>query len=629
MCGICGIVDYSGAAPKEADIRSMADMMVHRGPDDSGVYVSAGAVPGAALGHRRLSIIDLSTRGKQPMRNEDGSVRITLNGEIYNYRQLRADLEERGHRFESDTDTEAVVHLYEEYGEGCVDRLRGMFAFAIWDDRKKKLVLARDRVGKKPLVYYSSGSRFVFASEIAPLIRSGFAPRTISHEAIHYYLTFGYVPSPMTIYKDVLKLPPASVLVLQDGKISIKRYWKLDYSSKVDMAEEDASAEVLRLLKEAVKIRLYSDVPLGAFLSGGVDSSAVVALMALESGARVKTFSIGFADKDYDELRYAGQIARRFGTHHNELIVKPDAMKILPMLVDRFGEPYADSSCVPTYYVANQTRRFVTVALNGDGGDESFAGYDRYHAMLVSECFQRLPGPVKGLSKALAGALPDSINSKSGARKLKRFFDGLELPAGRRYLRWVSLFGESSKRELYSEDFYAETRSKDPIAWLKPYFEDSRMHLLDRLLEADVNTYLPDDLMVKSDITSMANSLEARSPFLDHKLMEFAARLPAEYKIKGSVKKYVLKKALKGMVPEGNIGRAKMGFGAPIGGWFRKELKGLLCDTLLSVRSAGRGYFKKAAVEGMVSGHINGKADNAGKLWSLLMLELWHEKFID
>jgi len=615
MCGICGIIDRRVGVLSDRVVRAMADKMTHRGPDDAGIYHDRAALPEAMLGHRRLSIIDLSVRGHQPMPNEDGTVWIVLNGEIYNYKELKTGLEEKGHKFTSNTDTETVIHLYEEYGEECVKYLRGMFAFALWDTKKKVLMAARDRVGKKPLIYYHDENTFCFASEFASLLESGVIKNDINHEAIRSYLTFGYIPAPLTAYRNMLKLPPAHILTFRDNKVTVKRYWQLDYSNKIEITEEDAAGEVLRLLKEAVKIRLYSDVPIGAFLSGGIDSSAVVGLMSELAGKRVKTFSIGFEDKDYNELAYAKNIAERFDTEHHELIVKPDALSILPLLAERYGEPYADSSCIPTYYVCRETKRFVTVALNGDGGDESFAGYERYQAMLVSEIYGKLPGSVRKGIGFFVNALPDSINSKNKIRKIKRFFNGVNLPVAERYVRWLGIFDEKTK--------------DDPARFVRPYISDGNIRgFLDRLLAADVSLYLPDDLLVKVDIASMANSLEARSPFLDHKLMEFAASLPPHYKMKNFVKKYILKKALKDLIPGENLHRRKMGFGLPVGAWFRGELKDFMRNTILSKASFSKLYFKEEVLRKMIEEHVDKRRDYASQLWVILMLELWYQRFV-
>ena len=628
MCGICGVIDRKRGSLNSELILGMANKMAHRGPDDRGVYANLESTPRVALGHRRLSIIDLSKDGHQPMTNEDKSVWLVLNGEIYNYRTLRSELEKKGHMFKSNTDTEVVIHLYEEYGEDCVRHMRGMFAFAIWDEKRKTLTAGRDRTGQKPFLYYCDNDRFVFASEFASLVESGLIKKEINPKAIDHYLTFGYIPAPLTIYKNVLKLPPAHVLTFKDGKVNLKCYWNPDYSRKTKISEKDASHEILRLLKEAVKLRLRSDVPLGAFLSGGIDSSTIVALMSEISGEKVKTFSIGFEEKDYNELKYARNIADKFGTEHHELIVKPDALGVLPLLVERYGEPYADSSSIPTYYVCNQTRRFVTVALSGDGGDELFAGYERYPAMLVSEVYQKMPGMFKGLAKGLMRTFPDSTDPKNKLRRIKRFSEGLDMEFNLRYLRWVSIFNNKLKNELYSNSFKDRASGNDPLSYLNPYIGDTGISSrLDRLLATDTHTYLPDDLLVKVDIASMANSLEVRSPFLDHKLIEFVASLPAEYKMKGIAKKYLLKKTMKGIVPSEIINRRKMGFGLPVGKWFRNELKDFLQETLLSKDSLDRGYFKKDVLKGMIGQHVSEKRDFTFQLWALLMLEMWHKRY--
>ena len=630
MCGICGIVDYrKDNIVEEKTINNMCRELKHRGPDDEGVYLNNDA-PSVGLGHRRLSIIDLSQAGHQPMTNEDGTVWLVFNGEIYNYKYLKNELKKQGHIFKSDSDTEVMVHLYETYGEECVRHLRGMFAFAVWDEKKKTLLLGRDRVGKKPLLYCQSGNIFCFASEFSSILASGLINKSINLKAVNYYMNFGYVPAPFTIYNGVFKLPPAHTLTLKDGNIRLKRYWQLDYSSKIKISEQEASEEVLRLLKEAVKVRLYSDVPLGAFLSGGIDSSTVVGLMSQVSGSKVKTFSIGFEESDYSELKYARAIAERFGTEHHEFIVKPNAIEILPMLVERYGEPYADSSCIPTYYVSRETKRFVTVALNGDGGDEAFGGYERYQAMMVSENLQKLPGYLKSIISGLADVFPDSINQKDTLRRLKRFFGSAGLPRAERYLRWAGILGEIRPDDLYSEELLKVARSANSLSVIEQYLTGpNKPGLLDSLLLTDTSTYLPDDLLVKVDIASMANSLEARSPFLDHELIEFAAKLPSDFKIRGFTKKYILRRAVKGLLPKENIYRRKMGFGVPVGQWFRGELKAFLCETVLSSASLKRGYFRPEAMKKIVEDHISGRKDYTFQLWAVLMLELWHKKFMD
>ena len=628
MCGICGVLNYGREEVQEKAILRMCREMTHRGPDDEGVYLDNNpSGPGVGLGHRRLKIIDLSEAGHQPMSNEDGWVWIVLNGEIYNFNELRVELQAKKHLFRSYTDTECVIHLYEEYGEECVKYLRGMFAFAIWDKRKRVLMLARDRVGKKPLLYHYKNNRFSFASEFCSLLAGDGIGRDINKEAVEYYLSFGYIPAPLTIYKDILKLPPAHILIFKNNQVTLKRYWELDYNAKIKISKEEAAQQVLAQLTEAVKIRMHSDVPLGAFLSGGIDSSSVVALMSQLSSKPVKTFSIGFDDSDYSELKFARKIADRFNTDHSEFIVKPEALKILPLLVERYGEPYADSSCVPTYYVSRQTKEFVTVALNGDGGDESFAGYDRYQAMLLA---QGIPSFVRSFLGGVSSIIPDSINFRSNLRRLRRFLKGVALPEDLRYLKWVGILDAEFKESIYSDEFLKFSSSVKTERLIRNFFDPGKdKETLDTLLRADIKTYLPYDLLVKVDITSMANSLEARSPFLDHKLMEFAAKLPSSYKLKNSVKKYILKKAIRGLIPGEIIQRKKMGFGVPVGSWFRNELKPFLLETLCFGPALSRGYFKPEAVKRMVQLHIAFKADYSSQLWALLMLELWHRRFVD
>lgn len=630
MCGICGIVDYGNRGGVNAELmRHMSSKMLHRGPDDCGEYIYRNNLS-VGLGHRRLSIIDLSSAARQPISNEDGTIWVVFNGEIYNYRELSADLERAGHALRSHSDTEVLVHLYEEHAAEAAGFLRGMFAFAVWDEKAQTLMLARDRIGKKPLIYHRSNDSFCFASEFAALFASGIVPKKINYTAIHYYLTFGYIPAPLTIYEGVYKLMPAHLLILQNNNVRITPYWHLEYEPKLTISEMEAENEIMRLLRESVKIRLNSDVPLGAFLSGGIDSSTVVGLMAELSPQKVKTFTIGFKEQDYSEVRFARSVAQHFATEHHEFIVSPKAMEILPLLVERYGEPYADSSCIPTFYVAQQTRKFVTVALTGDGGDENFAGYDRYHAMVAADFLQRLPFSFGKALRQAAKALPDSVDSKNILRRLKRFFQAAGLTTHKRYLRWIGIFDDFHKSYLYSGDFSSKVADANPLDFLSRYLvNQNREHLLDRLLDADTHTYLPDDLLVKVDIASMANSLEARSPFLDYRLMEFVARLPVRYKLKRRSKKYILKRAVRDLLPYKNIYRRKMGFGLPVGLWLRNEMKDFLSDTLLSNTSLGRGYFNPEALKGMVKSHIAGRKDYSFNLWALLMLELWHRQHMD
>jgi len=631
MCGIYGKVFRDGrpAAVSEAD-RVWGELR-HRGPDDRGVYVNGPA----CLVHTRLSIIDLSPSGHQPMANEDGSLRIVFNGEVYNFLELRPSLKAKGHRFRSRTDTEVVLHLYEELGTGCLDRLRGMFAFAIWDDRTRDLFLARDRVGKKPLFYRSGKEYFAFSSELLPLVSDPEAPVEADPEAIHHYLTYQSVPSPYSAFRGIRKLPPGHWMRVREGSEEIRRYWKLSFKPKFPAgtrAQRSALEDrLLETIREAVRIRLVSDVPLGALLSGGVDSSGVVALMAQESaGVPVKTFSVGFREEEYNELRYAKEIAGRFGTVHREFVLRPDMLSVLPVLVERFGEPFADSAAIPTFYVSKVAREHVTVALCGDGGDESFAGYTRYKINRLLRGFDVIPQRMSKSIFEMLAAVPHSPSLQSPLWIAKRFFQSISSTPEARYLRFLTHFDGEMKERLYTTGFARAMKGidSDEIA-LSRFRETDADNLLDATLYADIHTYLPDTLLPKVDVTSMANSLEMRSPLLDQGLMEFAARLPADMKIRRLETKHVLKRVFGRYIPRRLLNRKKMGFGVPIGRWFRNELKEMVHDTLLSSRASGRGYFREDAVRRILEEQTRNRWHWHHHIYNLLMLELWHRRFID
>jgi asparagine synthase (glutamine-hydrolysing) len=627
MCGIVGMVNLDGSAADAALLGRMNEAIHHRGPDEDGTYLRGHV----GLAMRRLAIIDLAG-GQQPIANEERTAWIVFNGEIYNYRELKKRLEDLGHRFRTDCDTEAIVHAYEEFGADCPKHLRGMFAFAIWDERKQELFLARDRVGKKPLLYSKTAGSFVFGSEFSALLLHPSVGREIDRGAIHDYLSFMCVPAPQTAYRDIRKLEPGHTLTLtRGGELKIERYWEPDFSKKLKVTEEEAGERALELLREAVRVRLMSEVPLGAFLSGGVDSSAVVALMAEESSAPVKTFSIGFDEQDFSELHHARRVAEYVGAEHHEFVVRPDAMEVLPKLVEHYGEPYADSSAIPTYYVARETRRHVTVALNGDGGDECFAGYERYAAMRLSERYRRLPGVLRErVIRQAMELLPISEMRPTRARKVRRFLRAASLPPVERYLRWVSVINPEEKDGLYADEFRRSVAGRDVRELLRPWFARANgAGVVDASLLADTMTYLPNDLLVKVDIASMAVSLEARSPFLDHHVIEFAASLPEKLKLRGLTTKYILKKTLRKLLPPENLSRSKMGFGVPVGHWFRGQMQGFLRENLLSERSSRRGLFRPEVVRRMVELHTRGERDYTHQLWTLLMLELWFQRFID
>ncbi len=627
MCGIAGFVNANGSGVDRSILESMNQAIFHRGPDEDGVYIHENV----GLAMRRLSIIDVSG-GQQPVHNAAKTRWIVFNGEIYNYQDLREDLEKLGHEFYTKSDTEAVVHLYDEYGVDCLRHLRGMFAFAIWDTIDKSLFLARDRVGKKPLLYsHQTTGDLIFGSEFQAVLKHPDISRDVDYDAIDSYMSYLCVPAPKTAFKQIRKLEPGHWLRWRDGKIETKRYWQPDFSKKRKISEVEAIEETTRILRESTKLRLISEVPLGAFLSGGVDSSAVVALMAQESSSPVKTFSIGFEEEDFSELKYARKVAEHVGAEYNEFIVRPNALDVIPTLVEHYGEPYADSSAIPTYYVAKETRKYVTVALNGDGGDESFAGYERYAAMRIAERYEHIPQALRKIFiEAPINMLPTSEFKRSRLRDAKRFLRAANLPRTERYFRWVSVFNGDTKPELYTRDFAATVSGQDATALLDHWFSLANgTGTLDATLLTDQMTYLPNDLLVKVDIASMANSLEARSPFLDHKLIEFAASLPESIKMNGVETKSLLKKVAARLVPKEVIYRRKMGFGVPIGKWFRGEMKDFVRGILLSERSLNRGIIKPEILERYVNEHTTASRDHSFQLWTLLMLELWFQRFID
>ena len=638
MCGIAGAAwtDPSRAL-SDAALAAMTGAIVHRGPDDAGSYRDGHA----ALGFRRLSIVDLEG-SHQPFSNEDGTVWTVFNGEIYNFPALRRRLEAKGHTLRSAGDTEVLVHLYEDEGPGFVKLLRGMFALAIWDASKRTLVLARDRLGQKPLVYRVDGSRIVFASELKALLAlpESEMPRRLNPLALDQYLTYGYVPHPITILEGVYKLPPAHVAVWHEGRLTLDRYWEPDWEAERD---GDPAEDVQRLretLSEAVGEQMVSDVPIGAFLSGGIDSTIVVGLMQTHSTRPVKTFSIGFDDPAFDESRYAEMAAKHLGTEHQSFIVEPEAWATLPGLADHFDEPFADSSALPTWHVARETRAHVTVALTGDAGDELFAGYDRYRAVALAAALDRLPAGARGfLGGPVARALPTSVKAKTRLRRVRRMLEGIGEPAESRYLRWVGLFDEPARGALYSDDLLAELSragSDDPSGGdpgsvlARAFAAAPRRDPVTRAMIADILTYLPCDLLVKVDIASMAHSLECRGPFLDHRVVELALAMPLRRKLRlrGGRSKVVLKQAFADLLPPAIVTRPKMGFGVPIDRWFRGELKDELRAVLLDPIALGRGWFRPEEVTRLIDEHVDSRRDHAYKLWALLMLELWARRYL-
>ena len=629
MCGIAGFVENTApngwaagtsAAERAAElVGRMCAAIRHRGPDDQGIHVEGGV----ALGMRRLSIIDLAT-GRQPIHNEDRTVWVVFNGEIYNYAALRADLEGRGHRFYTSSDTETIVHAYDEWGEDAFGRLRGMFAIALWDRRRRALLLARDRVGIKPLHYAALGDRLYFGSEIKAILAGSACTPAIDLEALDHYLSFLYTPRDASIFAGIRKLPPGHFLRWQDGTATVHRYWRLPAAEHAPASDADAVDALRTVLGEAVQSHLMSEVPLGAFLSGGVDSSLVVGLMARASSRPVKTFSIGFDEPQYDELEHARAVARHFGTEHHEFVVRPDALAILDDLVAHFDEPFGDSSAIPTWYVSEMARRHVTVVLSGDGGDELFGGYDRYFPHPRVAAFDRWAPPG---SRAVAAWtwpwLPHGASGKNFLRRVARDARG-------RYLDEIGFFQPDEKGALLSGDVRRRLNGADAEARMSAHFERFR-HLPwhAQMMHVDFETYLPEDILVKVDRMSMAHSIESRVPLLDNEVVEFAARLPARCKIRDGTRKHILKEAASGLLPAGILARRKQGFGVPVGVWFRGNLRDLFSDVLLSARARQRGYFERRFVERLVREHVTGRRDHTLRLWGLVVFELWHQQYLD
>jgi len=625
MCGIAGSISRETGRDDERRSRldAMCRVITHRGPDEQGIAIEGRA----ALGMRRLSIIDIAT-GQQPIYNADRTKLIVFNGEIYNYRAIKKELETCGHKFRTNSDTEAILLAYEQYGPDCLSLFRGMFAFAIWDTADQSLFVARDRVGKKPLFYATTtGGEFVFGSELKVLLTHGGVDLEIDHGALDAYLTFGYVPEELCIFKNVHKLEPGHFLTFRNGEIRTKRYWDFDFSGEtLTQTEEQIAGTLLDKLRDAVKIRLLSEVSLGAFLSGGVDSSAVVGLMSQIMDRPVKTFSIGFNEDSFDELKYARVAADHFNTDHHEFILTPDFVDVIDDLVWHFDEPFADPSALPTYMVSKLAREHVTVALSGDGGDELFAGYSRYVTDRDRSGLERLPAAVrKSLIRPLSQALPHSARGKN-------YLFNISLDAAGRYIDSISHFNGPRKRSLYSR----ETKNKMNGTFQKGerlYRQISQSvesnDAVEALLYLDSKTYLPGDILTKVDRMSMASSLETRSPLLDHKLIEYVTRIPSSLKLKGRETKYIFKQAIRDLVPNEILHREKQGFGVPIREWINVQLKDRITSDLSDRRFLERGYFDAKYVRILLSEHSRGRRDHSHALWMLWMLELWHRRYID
>lgn len=621
MCGIAGFIDKErGAEDAKQLIDSMCKIIRHRGPDDQGVWVGDEV----ALGMRRLSIIDLAG-GQQPVFNEDRSVLVVFNGEIYNYRALQKELQEKGHHFRTNSDTETIVHAYEEYGDDCVNHLRGMFTFALWDRKRQRLLAARDRFGKKPLNYYWDGQKLIFGSEIKSILKAGI-PREVNPIALDEYLVYRYIPTPHTLFQNVYKLPAAHILVYEDGQISTKRYWDLSFAPTSRDDEATAKERIFELLKDAVQVRLMSDVPLGAFLSGGVNSSVVVGLMSQMMSQPVKTFSIGFEEDDFSELPYARQVAKHFGTDHHEFFVHPDLISVLPELVWAYDEPFADASMLPTYYVSKLAREHVAVVLSGDGGDEIFGGYTHYRRGFNTN---RIPLFIRSMLSYGSLIMPDAMRGKNCLRSLRlddaerRVHTNLVLPYGQ--------FGSRSAR--FTPEFFANVCEHDPYEqFINAFHNVSQLDVTAQMQYVDVRYYLTDDILVKVDKASMLNSIETRAPLLDQHLAEYVSSLPAALRLKNGTLKYLLKSVSSDMLPPEILTRRKQGFGIPLERWFRGKLTSYAHELLESPKALQRGIFNPAYVRNLLNAHESIKQANGGYgqvIWTLLCLELWFQTYID
>lgn len=623
MCGIAGLAKFNGQEVFEQELAPMNDALSHRGPDEQGIKI----VGNAGLAHRRLSIIDLES-GAQPMCNEDGSIWISFNGEIYNFREIRKFLISKGHVFKTNSDTEAIIHLYEEIGEECPTKLNGMFAFAILDTRKKKIFLARDRLGQKPLFYFCDSAKFAFASELQSLLKLDDIPKDIDMQAFHDYLSLQYVPCPKTIYHSIFKLPPGHTITIdiQSGKKTLRQYWKCNYGDKKNISFDTAREELRALVEDSVRLRMISDVPLGAFLSGGLDSSIICGIMSKLSKEPIKTFTIGFDEAIYDEREAAKIVSAKFATDHRERVVDAKDFDVLQKLVRHYGEPYSDSSMLPTYLLSKFARENVKVALSGDGADEIFTGYYRYLVMKYANFADLIPLPLrKSVSNTMLSLIKKGVSERTFAGKIRRILCAVSESPSHRYFGIINRFSEEMKRAVYGSKMLGLEFS-DTEVWLKSIFNTtSSPDMIEKIAETDLNSYLPNDILVKVDIASMACSLEVRNPFLDYRIAEFAASLPPEFKLHGRTRKRILREAFKDILPQETLSRQKLGFGVPLFRWFREDWANLISERLLDGKAAGEGYLDRLQMEKLISEHITCKADHSYIIWSLLIFELWIE----
>ncbi|MCX7982780.1 MAG: asparagine synthase (glutamine-hydrolyzing) [Syntrophales bacterium] len=630
MCGICGFVSLNGEKLEEKLLIHMNASLHHRGPDDGDIYFYRGDELTVGLGHRRLSIIDLSPAGRQPMKNENGKIRLVVNGEIYNFKELRTELEKKGHRFSSHSDSEVIIHQYEEMGTSCVATLRGMFSFALWDEKEELLLLARDPVGIKPLIYFWDGTRMVFASELKSILQDRSIPRIIDKEALDLFLTLNYIPAPFTIITGCRKLNPGHLLILHRGQIREMRYWHPERKVKSTATDEEGIKEELRqLLSQAVREQMVADVPLGAFLSGGIDSSIVCALMAINSARPIKTFTVGYSDMPlFDETAYARAVSNRFQTDHHEIILTSrDMLDVVPEVLSSLDEPFGDSSVIPTYVVSRETRKEVKVALSGDGGDELFAGYRMYRAEEWYRTYGIIPRILRRrVIEPLVNFLPSSRESILGdyLRRVKKFTYGYALYRWQRFLRLNEIFPPSLRKEILLHPYPVPSAESIFRPLLEPEAED----YLNQLLLADFLISLPGDMLWKVDKMSMANSLEVRVPLLDHRFCEYAFSLPGHLKLCRGKAKYIFIEAFKNLLPQELHAKNKWGFEVPISKWLKTSMKNLIEDYLSPARISRQDIFKAEAVDSLVHQFLVGGEERGWQIWSLIVFQVWYEKFI-
>jgi asparagine synthase (glutamine-hydrolysing) len=632
MCGICGVV---GQADEQL-IKAMLARIAHRGPDDEGVYIgetSTGARVG--LGHRRLSIIDLSPAGHEPMSDASGKLWLTFNGEIYNFRELRRELEGLGHKFRSDTDAEVIIYAYIEWGRECLARFNGMFAFALWDERDETLLIARDRLGIKPLYYTDTPAGFAFASEIKAILAIPGVERAVDFAALDQFMTFLWTPDPKTVFRGVHKLPPAHYLIYRNGHAEVFEYWDLKFDEDESVTEQEWIERLREQVTRSVRSQMIADVPLGAFLSGGLDSSTIVALMSAETTKKITTYTFGFRSEDLrydiieDDVRYARVVGQKFKTDYHEELLEPRVMELLPKLVYHMDEPVADPAIITSFLICRSARERLTVLLSGMGGDEVFAGYPRHAAVKIAEAYNLIPS---FLSRPVVAALPGAKPGRFTAlfRNTKKLARSAALPERERYLGFGTYFNEEEKSSLYSGDLKRVASEFNPYSEHKKYFDRvAGEDFINQMIYLDLKTFLPCLNLTYTDKTSMASSTEVRVPLLDHELVEMGARMPAHLKLRGFTGKHILKRAAEGLLPREIINRKKAGFSAPVRAWLVRDLRGMVEDLLSESNISRRGYFDYQSVRRLIDENVSGREDNSLKIFQLLWLELWHREFID